>query len=62
MWVEMGAALAWGKPSVLPTPSLEAIPPALRQPQKGLRVVVYQDHTHLLHQLQGGDAASLVVP
>lgn len=62
IWVEMGAALAWGKPSVLLTPSLEALPPALRLPQKGLRVVVYQDHTHLLHQLQGNDAAALVVP
>ncbi|MFN8607789.1 MAG: hypothetical protein U0931_09665 [Vulcanimicrobiota bacterium] len=62
IWVEVGAALAWGKPSVLLTPSLEALPPALRQPQAGLRVVVYQTHQHLLHQLQGADAAALVVP
>jgi hypothetical protein len=62
IWVEVGAALAWGKPSVLLTPSLEALPPALRLPQKGLRVVVYQDHIHLLHQLQGTDSAALVVP
>ncbi|MBS2036672.1 hypothetical protein JST97_16905 [bacterium] len=62
IWVEVGAALAWGKPSVLLTPSLEALPPALLQPQKGLRVVVYQTHQHLLHQLQSNDAGSLVVP
>ncbi|MBN9418625.1 MAG: hypothetical protein J0I12_24450 [Candidatus Eremiobacteraeota bacterium] len=62
VWVEVGAALAWNKPSVLLTPSLEALPPALRLPQRNLRVVVYQTRQHLLHQLQGDDARSLVVP
>jgi len=62
MWVEMGAALAWAKPCVLLTPNLEALPPALRLPQANLRVVVYQSHQHLLHQLQGDNAQSLVVP
>ena len=58
----MGAALAWNKPTVLLTPSLEALPPALRLPQRNLRVVVYQTHQHLLRQLQGDDARALVVP
>lgn len=62
IWVEVGAALAWNKPSVLLTPSLEALPPALRLPQRNLRVFVYQTHQHLLHQLQGDDARSVVVP
>lgn len=62
IWVEMGAALAWNKPTVLLTPSLEALPPALRLPQRNLRVVVYQTHQHLLRQLQGDDARALVVP
>ncbi|MBX3165931.1 MAG: hypothetical protein KF760_00910 [Candidatus Eremiobacteraeota bacterium] len=62
MWVEVGAALAWNKPSILLTPSLEALPPALRLPQRNLRVVVYQTRQHLIHQLQGDDARALVVP
>ena len=62
IWVEMGAALAWNKPTVLLTPSLEALPPALRLPQRNLRVFVYQTHQHLLHQLQSDDARALVVP
>lgn len=62
MWVEVGAALAWAKPCVLLTPTLEALPPALRLPQANLRIVVYQSHQHLLHQLQGDNAQSLVLP
>ncbi len=62
IWVEVGAALAWNKPSVLLTPSLEALPPALRRPQPNLRVVVYQTHQHLIHQLQSDTAHALVVP
>lgn len=62
IWVEVGAALAWNKPSVLLTPSLEALPPALRLPQRNLRVVVYQTHQHLIHQLQSDTAHALVVP
>lgn len=62
IWVEVGAALAWNKPCVLLTPSLEALPPALRLPQRNLRVVVYQTHQHLVHQLQSDTAHALVVP
>lgn len=65
MWVELGAALALEKPSVLLTPSLEALPPVLQQqpwPQH-LRVVVYPGHEELLRQLQDPvRARSLVCP
>lgn len=58
MWVELGAALAWGKPCVLLSPSPQALPPALRQsPPDGLRIVYYSDHTHLLEDLADPDRA-----
>ena len=65
MWVELGAALALEKPSVLLTPSLEALPPVLRkQPwPENLRVVVYDSHDELVRQLQDPQSApSLVRP
>ncbi len=53
MWVELGAALAWGKPCTLFTPNLKGVPPAIRQgglPQ--LRVVEYGSHQQLLRLIQ----------
>lgn len=53
MWVELGAALAWEKPSVVLTPSLEALPPCLRGEKRpaNLRVVVYDGHQQMLQSL-----------
>jgi len=53
LWVELGAALAWGKPVVLLTPSLEALPPGLRAdpPARGFKLVVYESHGRLLSDL-----------
>ncbi len=64
MWVELGAALALGKPSVLLTPGLEALPPVLRQSPwpDNLRVVLYESHAELLRQLQDPEAARSLLP
>lgn len=53
MWVELGAALAWGKPCTLFTPNLKGVPPAIKEgklPQ--LRVVEYGSHKQLQRLLQ----------
>ena len=53
MWVELGAALAWGKPCTLFTPNLKGVPPAVREgklPQ--LRVVEYGSHRQLLKLIE----------
>ncbi|MBI3924634.1 MAG: hypothetical protein HY319_03765 [Armatimonadetes bacterium] len=47
MWVELGGALALGKPAVLFTPDLEAVPPSLREGAPGLRIVEYGSHQEL---------------
>ena len=63
MWVEMGAALAWSKPTVLLTPNEAALPPALQGSPAGLKKVVYPDHAHLLSQLRDPQQApSLLSP
>lgn len=53
MWVELGAALAWHKPCVLLTPSLDGLPPRLRQqpPPPGLSIRVYPGHAQLMNEL-----------
>lgn len=63
MWVELGAALALEKPSVLLTPSLEALPPVLRQQPwpENLQVVVYDSHEALMRQLQDPQQAPALV-
>ncbi|MCA9780634.1 MAG: hypothetical protein KC800_28115 [Candidatus Eremiobacteraeota bacterium] len=44
MWVELGAALAWGKPCTLFAPNLEGVPEAIKNGMAGLKVVKYGDH------------------
>ena len=44
MWVELGAALAWGKPCTLFAPNLEGVPEAIKNSMAGLKVVKYGDH------------------
>lgn len=63
MWVELGAALALEKPSVLLTPSLGALPPVLQRPPwpENLRVVVYDSHEGLIQQLQDPARAEFLV-
>lgn len=53
MWVELGAALAWGKPCTLFTPNLKGVPPAILEgklPQ--LKIVEYGSHEQLLKLLE----------
>jgi hypothetical protein len=59
MWVELGAALAWGKPSVLLTPSMQGLPPRLREqpPLPGLRIEVYPSHEQLMSDLKSEPGA-----
>ena len=52
MWVELGAALAWGKSCTLLTPDLNGVPPAVRQGLPHLKVVQYGTHQEMLQQLQ----------
>jgi uncharacterized protein (DUF1684 family) len=52
MWVELGAALAWGKPCTLLTPDLNGVPPAVRQGMPQLKVVEYGSHEEMLKLLQ----------
>lgn len=52
MWVELGAALAWGKPCTLLTPDLQGVPPAVRQGMPNLKVVEYGNHQQMLRRLQ----------
>ena len=47
MWVELGAALAWGKECTLLTPDLNGVPPAVREGMPGLKVVQYGSHDQL---------------
>jgi len=47
MWVELGAALAWGKECTLLTPDLNGVPPAVREGMPGLKVVQYGTHKEL---------------
>lgn len=47
MWVELGAALAWGKECTLLTPDLNGVPPAVRDGMPGLKVIQYGDHSEL---------------
>lgn len=44
MWVELGAALAWGKPCTLFAPNLDGVPPAIRKGMPELKVVEYKNH------------------
>jgi hypothetical protein len=57
IWVEVGAALAWEKPSVLLTPGEQPLPPALRGPSGLLKKVQYADHAQLLQQLRDQESA-----
>lgn len=59
MWVELGAALAWGKPCTLLTPDMQGVPPAVRAGLPGLKVVEYQTHEQMLSRLQSDPAALL---
>ncbi|MBT9587991.1 hypothetical protein IV102_31940 [bacterium] len=52
MWVELGAALAWGKPCTLLTPDLNGVPPAIRQGISQLKVVQYGSHEEMLQLLK----------
>lgn len=47
MWVELGAAVAWGKSCTLFTPHLEGVPQAVKEGLPNLKVVQYGDHAHL---------------
>ena len=53
MWVEVGAALALGKPCTFLVPSRESLPPCLQgqAPPKGVRVMLYGTHEELLKRL-----------
>lgn len=55
MWVEAGVAIGLGKPSVFLVPSLDALPPALREEPRPphVRVEVYGDHASLMAKLDG---------
>lgn len=50
MWVELGAALAWGKECTLLTPDLNGVPPAVRQGMDNLKVIQYGSHQELFDQ------------
>lgn len=52
MWVELGAALAWGKECTLLTPDLNGVPPAVKEGIPGLKVVQYGQHDQLLAALK----------
>jgi hypothetical protein len=52
MWVELGAALAWGKECTLLTPDLNGVPPAIKEGIPGLKVVQYGQHDQLLAALK----------
>lgn len=65
MWIELGAALAWEKPSLVLAPSLEALPPCLRGDQRpaNVKVVLYDGHSQLLQGLTDpGQASNLIKP
>lgn len=47
MWVELGAAVAWGKSCTLFTPHLEGVPEAVKEGLPNLKVVQYGDHDNL---------------
>lgn len=49
MWVELGAALAWGKECTLLTPDLNGVPPAVREGMPGLKVIQYGSHDQLFN-------------
>ncbi|MBX3171502.1 MAG: hypothetical protein KF760_29105 [Candidatus Eremiobacteraeota bacterium] len=50
MWVELGAALAWGKECTLLTPDLNGVPPAVREGMPGLKVIQYGSHDQLFEK------------
>ncbi|MFN8609521.1 MAG: hypothetical protein U0931_18425 [Vulcanimicrobiota bacterium] len=52
MWVELGAALAWGKDCTLLTPDLNGVPPAVKAGIRGLKVVQYGQHDQILAALK----------
>lgn len=52
MWVELGAALAWGKPCTLFCPNLNGVPDAIKKGLSQLKVVEYGSHQEMLAGLQ----------
>lgn len=52
MWVELGAALAWGKPCTLLVPDLQGVPASVRQGLPHLKLIQYGNHEHLLNSLK----------
>jgi hypothetical protein len=52
MWVELGAALAWGKPCVLFAPNLNGVPDAVKKGLNHLKVVEYGSHQAMLAGLE----------
>lgn len=52
MWVELGAALAWGKPCTLLAPDLQGVPPAVREGIPHLKVIQYGTHEQMLQRLK----------
>lgn len=59
MWVELGAALAWGKPCTLVCPNLNGVPDAIKKGLNQLKVVEYGDHQRMLAGLQTDPQALL---
>ena len=51
MWVELGAALAWGKPCTLFAPNLDGVPDAVKRGLHHLKVVEYGSHKDMLASL-----------
>ncbi len=47
MWVELGAALAWGKPCTLFTPNLNGVPDGIKKGLSNLKVVQYGSHENM---------------
>ena len=52
MWVELGAALAWGKPCTLFSPNLNGVPEAIKSGMSGLKIVQYGDHQNFQKMLR----------
>lgn len=52
MWVELGAALAWGQPCTLFCPNLNGVPDAIKKGLSNLKVVEYGNHQAMLAGLQ----------
>lgn len=52
MWVELGAALAWGKPCTLFCPNLNGVPEAIKKGLSRLKVVEYGNHQAMLAGLE----------